>query len=377
MQLIRSKPYLTAAVAGGALLVGIALFAAISLMRPASKPIAAASSPTPTASPSPTLSPSASPTGTPAPVACPLTGLPVADPKLLKRQAVIVQIENHPDARPARNLNRADMVVEATVEGDATRFSAVFWCQSTVGLTGPVRSARYYNIDLWQDLHVLTVGYGASPGALDRFAAIGMPYVNGINGEWPSFQRVSGRFAPHNLYSNLEELRSLLGRNAALDALAARAGTLRSPFRFDPQATQPASRPARSISISTAWYWHFGWTWDGTLKAWRRSDAGAAVIDAASGAPVTARSIIVQRVSEEVVYGDPDPGGNARRLQHMVGSGGASLYLDGRAIALRWSRPSASAGTTFSYAANGQPIVLPPGRVWWEVVPLGGSVSDS
>jgi hypothetical protein len=32
--------------------------------------------------------------------------------------ALAVQIENHPEARPARNLNKADIVIEATVEGD-------------------------------------------------------------------------------------------------------------------------------------------------------------------------------------------------------------------------------------------------------------------
>jgi hypothetical protein len=114
-----------------------------------------------------------------------LNGLPIDDAALGDRTPLVVQIENHPAARPARNLNNADLVFEATVEGDATRFSAVFLCQPTDGLTGPVRSARYYNIDLWQDLHVLTVGFGASNPALDRFATAGMPYVNGIQGGWP------------------------------------------------------------------------------------------------------------------------------------------------------------------------------------------------
>ena len=47
--------------------------------------------------------------------------------------AVAVQIENNPLARPARNLSNADMVVEAPVEGDTTRFSAIFLCRATVG----------------------------------------------------------------------------------------------------------------------------------------------------------------------------------------------------------------------------------------------------
>jgi MFS family permease len=57
--------------------------------------------------------------------------------------------------------DEADLVIEAPVEGDVTRYSAVFLCQATIGLTGPIRSARYYNVDLWQDVGVLTVAFAA------------------------------------------------------------------------------------------------------------------------------------------------------------------------------------------------------------------------
>ncbi len=300
----------------------------------------------------------------------------MADASLAKRTPLVVQIENHPAARPARNLNSADMVFEATVEGDTTRFSAVFLCQPTDGLTGPVRSARYYNIDLWQDLHLLTVGFGASNPALNRFAAAGMPYVNGLSGGWPWYQRVSGRVAPHNLYADVERIRSSMGKLARLDALAARVGKLRPPFTFDAKATLPEGHAVRSVTIKTNSYWRFGWTWDASLGAWLRQDAGVAIQDAANGKPVSATSVIVQRVTEEVVYGDPDPGGNPRRLQHLVGKGNGTLYVNGQAIAVKWSRPGTNDGTTWTYAASGERVALPPGRVWWEIVPVQGSVTE-
>ncbi|HEY8771807.1 MAG TPA: DUF3048 C-terminal domain-containing protein, partial [Candidatus Limnocylindria bacterium] len=78
-----------------------------------------------------------------------------------------------------------------------------------------------------------------------------------------------------------------------------------------------------------------------------------------------------------VVYGDPDPGGNTRRLQHLVGSGNGTLYVDGRAIALHWSRPKAADGTTWTYADSGQPVVLPPGVVWWEIIPIPAALTES
>ncbi len=110
--------------------------------------------------------------------------------------ALAVQIENHPEARPGRNISKAEIVVETLVEGDTTRFTAIFLCEPTLGMTGPVRSARYHNIDLWQDIHVLTVGFGASPGAVERFINAGMPYPNGIDGGWPWYARYGLAQAP-------------------------------------------------------------------------------------------------------------------------------------------------------------------------------------
>lgn len=336
------------------------------------------STPSASASATPSASPTLSPSPTPSPIAtlCPLSGMPVGDAKLARLTPIVVQIENHPAARPARNLNSADMVFEATVEGDATRFSAVYLCQPTAGLTGPVRSARYYNIDLWQDVHLLPVGFGASNGALERFAAAGMPYVNGITGGWPWYQRTADRVAPHNLYADLEKLRSSFGSLPRLDALAAKVGALRPPFRFDPDAQLPTGKAVSELTIQTNPYWRFGWSWNATGERWERQDAGKPISDAASGDPVSARSVVVQRVTEETVYGDPDPGGNPRKLQHLVGRGAGTLYVNGRAIAVHWSRPTAADATKWTYAADGSPVVLPPGRVWWEIVPVQASVSE-
>jgi hypothetical protein len=306
-----------------------------------------------------------------------MNGLPMGDPSLLDRVAVAVQIENHPLARPARNLSNADMVVEAPVEGDTTRFSAIYLCRPTAGLTGPIRSARYYEIDLWQDLGVLPVGFGASTESLRRFSVAGMPYVNGITGAWPWFQRSGTNRAPHNLYGDMEALREALGGGGRIDGLAAKVGPLRPPFTFDAGAVLPTGRLVRAIEIRTNPSWRFGWSWNATDRAWRRQDAGKEVVDEVTGEPVTAAHVGVQRVRQEVVYGDPDPGGNPRRLQHLVGEGDGTLYTAGRAIELHWSRPTAADGTRWTYVETGAPVVLPPGVVWWEIVPITAPLTES
>lgn len=371
---------MVAIAAAGVLAIGVATWLVLGLGgTPQPEPSAtetASATPSPSPSPSPTPLPSPSPTVEPA-VACPLNGLPVDDPTRLDRVAVAVQVENNPLARPARNLSNADMVVEATVEGDTTRFSAIFLCRATVELTGPIRSARYYEIDLWQDLGILPVGFGASNGALQRFSAAGMPYVNGISGSWPWFKRHGTNRAPHNLYGDLEALRAALGGGGSIDRLAAKVGPLRPPFAFDPGVLLPTGRAVHTIDIRTSSSWRFGWTWDASGEVWARQDAGKAVADEVTGAQLTAAHVVVQRVTEEVVFGDPDPGGNPRRLQHMVGKGKGTLYTQGRAIDLLWSRPTAKDATRWTYADTGAPVVLPPGVVWWEIVPVGGKVTDS
>jgi len=368
-------------VAAAAAIVVVAAVGATWLLLGREAPTAVASpSPTATAEPttSPSPSPSPSPTLTAQPfVACPLNGLPVDDPLLLDRVALAVQIDDHPQARPARNLSRADMIIEAPVEGDTTRFTAVFLCRATDGLTGPIRSARYYSIDLWQDLGVLTVGFGASHEALRRFAAAGMPYLNGITGAWPWFRRVGDYPAPHNLYGDVEAMRGALGSGGSIDRLAAKVGPLRPPFAFDPQARLPAGKDVAALEIHTTSYWRFGWTWDELGGVWARQDGGKLVVDEITGEPLTVTHVLVQRVVQEIPPGDPDPGGNPRRLQHLVGEGDGRLYSGGVAIELHWSRPTANNGTTWTYADTGEVVVLPPGVVWWEIVPITARVTES
>jgi hypothetical protein len=369
------------AVACAALVIGGGAYL---LLGRSNLPVASASpsaSPTPSPTPSPraTHTPRPSPTPSPTPVEvarCPLTGLPLDDAAKADATAILLQIENHPEARPASNLSRADMVYEAPVEGDTTRYSAVFLCQKTMGLTGPVRSARYYNVDLWQDVHLLTLGFGASAGAVARFDAAGMPYLNGISGTWPWYGRSSQRAAPHNVYGDMEAARADIAGDTLAGRVARTVPALRPPLSFDPDLEIEGYRDVDSLTIQTNSFWVFGWEWDGNLGAWRRSEAGVRHVDAATGDPVAARTVIVQRVVERVVLGDPDPGGNPRREQDLVGSGNGTVYVDGQAIDATWSRPTADDGTTWTIAETGDPLVLPPGQVWWEIVPLEASVIE-
>lgn len=86
--------------------------------------------------------------------------------------------------------------------------------------------------------------------------------------------------------------------------------------------------------------------------------------------------MVVQLVREEVLWNELDASGSPRRDQHLVDEGAGVLYVDGHAHDLRWSRPSSNDLTTWTYAASGDPVVLPRGRVWWEIVPVGSTATE-
>lgn len=373
------------ALAGLMLAVLVAAVAAVRLSSsPAASPTPSPSlsptaspspSPSPTASPSPT--PTASPTPTPTPVAaCPLDGEPLADPALAQRTPILVQIENHPIARPPSGLNLADLVVEAPVEGDTTRFMAVYMCDAVVAAdVGPVRSLRYFNVDLYQQLRAVTFNFGGAARVLEAMATNAVPYVNGIRGEWPFFYRAGPWGAPHNVFFDVNAARAEL-EGGRLAELAEVAGPGRAPFVFDPAATLPEGRAVTTIGLQTASFWRFGWAWDASSGLWLRTDAGAPNSDAVTDSRIAARTVVVQRVEQEVLPGELDPGGYPRRYQFLTGEGTGVLYIDGRGHDVRWSRPTAGDVTAWTYADTGEPVVLPPGKVWWEIVPVGSAISE-
>ena len=306
-----------------------------------------------------------------------MNGTQLSDPALAERVPMLVQIENNPIARPPSGLNLADLVIEAPVEGDTTRYSAIFMCREQVDASvGPVRSMRYFNLDYWQQMGVLTFNFGGAGRVLNRMIDNRMPYVNGITGQWPFFFRAGVWGAPHNVFFDVDAAREQTEEGGSLAPYADRAGEPRAPFVFASDPDLPEGRPVNSIGLQTASFWRFGWVWDDGAKAWLRTDGGAPNFDAVSGDRISADTVVVQEVRQDVLIGENDPGGFPRRYQYLTGEGDGVLFIDGRGHDVRWSRESADDVTTWTYADSGDPVVLPPGRVWWEIVPIGSGIAE-
>jgi len=168
------------------------------------------------AAPTTTTTTVAPTTTTQAPPIAPLTGLVDPSGASRTRPALSVKVENTDAARPQAGLDQADVVYEEVVEGQITRFLAMF--NSKVPDTiGPVRSVRAIDPDL-----VWPVGgiFAYSGGAAVNVNSIGDAPVRPVDESsgTPSgaMQRnVPGqpsRDAPHNLYGHGPQLFALGGQ---------------------------------------------------------------------------------------------------------------------------------------------------------------------
>ena len=86
--------------------------------------------------------------------------------------------------------------------------------------------------------------------------------------------------------------------------------------------------------------------------------------DQETGEQVEVKNLIVQFVRENSIAGD-DKG----RLDYeLVGSGKATVFIDGKVVDATWSKASRDERTLF-YDTNGQEIEFNRGKFWIAIVP--------
>ena len=276
-----------------------------------------------------------------------------------------VMIENHPDARPLSGLSKAQVVIEAPVEGGITRFMAFFDATTTVAEVGPVRSARPYFVEWAKAWNAVYFHVGGSPDALDLIKSYGLAYFTNVNemraGQY--FWHDGTRFMPHNTYTSHEvmsraaedalEMRKLVQSNLTLDV-----STMPIAWHFQDAATTSNRGDVLTVRVPYGGNYNVTWKFDREAGTYKRFQSGVLQIER-DGATVETENIVVMRTDEKVL----DAVG---RLQiRTIGSGDALLYRDGNKYTMRWRR---SPGEPIKFVGiDGAEFLLTRGRTWIEV----------
>ena len=280
-------------------------------------------------------------TAAPAPTS-PLTGLPPLNEQVLARPAIVVKIDNHPDARPQAGLNQADIVIEEQVEG-ITRFFTIFQ-SADAGPVGPIRSARTTDVNLLNQLNrPLFVWSGGNRNVVRAIG--GANAESRAPGQAPGFYRDSAR----RRRAAIEHTLMNEGTATLYTTVQAGQGAPFPFFSYRPAGTPSSGSPATNID-TTMNSVPLHWTWDPAQAKYVRNEYGRPHLDAA-GAPVTAENVVFQFVP----YRQSPADANSPEAV-SVGEGDAMVFSDGKVTLGHWSRPDAARPATFTDPA-GQPIL--------------------
>jgi hypothetical protein len=324
--------------------------------------------PTPTPTATATATPTVPPSPTPVPHAGILDGVPMTAEEWAARRdllPVAVMIDNTAHSVPHHGLGQADLVYETFVEGGITRLMAVFW-RNEAELVMPVRSARTPFV-IWVDELGALYGHAGSATTTNEANAHGQIFEWGIPdldafkpASSGAYYRVSSRFAPYNLATSTERLRTAA---AALDF--AGPPTVESWKFRNPGDAISTGEPAGGIEIDfsgrrVAWQL-IQWRWDESRRAYGRSQFGGPHVDANTGEQLFFTTIIVMRANTAVV----DASGHV--LLEQFGEGPVIVYTGGQAITGTWRKADRKARTRF-FDPNGTEIAFERGPIFIQVI---------
>ncbi len=284
------------------------------------------------------------------------TQSPSGSPGDSHREA-LVQVENNSAARPQWGLQHAALVYEYVTEGGISRFSA-FYTDSSASRIGPVRSARLVTVHLAQIYGAVIVYSGASAAVQQAIELSGAPHIDEAASHGDLY-RIGDRPVPHNLVTDGSHLAHLLDGAPRTDLAATGAG-------------HPASRFTVPISPSET----PAFMYDALAGGWRRSepDTGDAV-DATSGRPLVAATVVVQQV-RIVDAGNVEDANGAHGVDHILtGTGAAQVFTAGKEYDATWTQPQL--GVPAFTLANGSRAPIAAGLVWICLVPTGSPASTT
>ncbi len=266
---------------------------------------------------------------------------------------VAAMIENHEDARlHQQGLQDAIAVFELIVEGDITRFMALFRKDRLPKMIGPVRSLREHFVSIALGYKPLLLHAGGHPLAYEALSKNPkLIHHDGIRFDGETFERDPLISAPHNLFL----------RKAALQGVLEDSTIEPYPLPLFPTcgglgSCADTGEKAEKISINMGSPKHdVTFLFKSLQEAYVRSIAGA---------PKQAQPKTVA-ILETTVEGFHQQG--YIPWTQTVGGGKLLLFRGGRLITGKWTREKNSPFALLD--EEGKNIAVPNGQIWITMLP--------
>jgi len=301
--------------------------------------------------------PTVEPESEPVPVSkyiCPLTGTEVEQEADIKYRPVAVMIDNERSARPQSGITEADIVFEMPVEGNITRYMAVYHHTPSEKI-GPVRSARPYFIDKALELGAIYVHCGGSPQALKDIKDLKVDAFDDLAGT-PVYWRSTDRKMPHNLYTNTKFIREV-AQTKKIEK-----DTAPDYFKFSDEFIIPDGGNGSKVVINYDKSYKVSYIYNNDEKVYYRQINGENMKDKENKADIKTTNIIIEKVGVKVL----DSAG--RLAVNNIGKGRGYLLTGGKLIEIEWNKSSRSGKTVYKNL-KGEEVTINKGITWVQVVP--------
>lgn len=289
-----------------------------------------------------------------------------------------VLISNNASARDEQyGLSLADIVYEAEVEGGITRFMAIFWNNQEGFLIKPVRSVRKYFFD-W------AVEYGNMPVTFSGFAQTDREDTNArafyqkqdirvTYWDWPLIRDqecLKDHPSMHCKYTTPELLYEVFTKHGWTyeSWIGFESGSM---WKFDEMLDYSFGyEDVDTVAYDFGWEneWSSRWDYDSFRKVYTKYDYEGLHMDIATGSPIRASTVVIQKMDREYTYDAEN-----RVAYATVGSGTTYILRDGVRIDGVWEKQCDTCRTRYyenlADGEKGGEIAFKPGLIWIAAVP--------
>ena len=259
-----------------------------------------------------------------------LTGVPDLTDGAIGKRPVAVMVNNVSYAMPQYGVGQADIIFEIPVEGDATRFMALYGDYTQVPQICPIRSCRYYFPALSQGFDAFYVNWGIDDTMADYLEAFNMDQIEGITNTGGLFGRDQDRLnqgysLEHTGYFDGTKLVSYIeSQGLRTDLNEDKKGPA---FQFNglEEQLKPEGSDCTSVQIN------FGaqssqFTYDAENKVYLKQINGDAQVDGKTGEQLAFTNVFVLEtdisVRDSVGHKEIDWDGGTDSVGYYVSNGG-------------------------------------------------------
>ena len=273
-----------------------------------------------------------------------------------KKKIFAVMLDNHDDARPQAQISKADIIYEYRVEGEFTRYMALFQSNFPENV-GPVRSARPYFVQTAKEYNAIYAHWGGSVAGLEEVKKRNVVDLDGIALEGIVFHRNKnvGKRAPHNGYISLPELENYLVEKG-VDV-----NDNTASLNFYDKEANIEGLDVGEITLNFNNRYKTSFIYDEASGKYKYIRQGQPVIDEATGQEFDTDNLVVL-FQKGVVAG---PKGTLKMAN--IGTGQGLLLQKGKLAPINWEKENEDARTILKYP-DGTEVKFYPGRTFFSIV---------